>query len=227
MHCSVGHSDLHCTVWPDSPACQLPGFRLQSIVATNPVLTISPHYHRNHYNNTILTIVIIAIIIIAIIIIAIIIITSFKSSSPSCRLSSSYHWLHIINSSCDLFAHFSSLSSPVLRQKKKNQIVTIFSFSPRPNLQLFLLVYICSLFSLSNICNFDDIITSRTVMVISWCVLGRRWGLQRGWQGNSDSCFFNSAVQPTIPLCTVDVASSKYSIQSTATVDYSMGSATA
>ena len=30
-----------------SPACRLPGFRLQSIVATNPVLTISPHYHHH------------------------------------------------------------------------------------------------------------------------------------------------------------------------------------
>ena len=59
-----------------SPACRLPGFRLQSIVATNPVLTISPHYHHHLHHHC-----------------------------ADCH-HHNVAGLHIINSSCHLCSHF-------------------------------------------------------------------------------------------------------------------------
>ena len=112
-----------------SPACRLPGFRLQSIVATNPVLTISPHYHHHLHHHC-----------------------------ADCH----HHIvgrLHIINSSCHLCSHFLWLW--VIHKKNWSQSSQFSLFSFCFNLQLQESI-ITSL-----------LITSRAVMVISWCVLGR------------------------------------------------------
>ena len=115
-----------------SPACRLPGFRLQSIVATNPVLTISPHYHHHLHRHC-----------------------------ADCH-HHNVAGLHIINSSCHLCSHFLCHYHCEWFVKKNWSQSSQFSR-----------LSFCFYLQLEESIITPLLITSRAVMVISWCVLGR------------------------------------------------------